>query len=123
MRGSVTHIIHNGTVSRSPVLWFQLDITSAAWRVDFNLMLMSFEDNICGLKCLIDFALSSHQALTPRLVFISSIGVLRRRFQTSPHTLALTRSQQTPQMKVMFPNLRLSTLALQWEQGTLNRNG
>ncbi|KAI0759162.1 hypothetical protein BC629DRAFT_1584384 [Irpex lacteus] len=60
IRSSVTHIIHN------------------AWPVNFNLNLDFFEPNIRGVRNLIDLALRSPHATPPRLLFISSIGVLRR---------------------------------------------
>ncbi|THV08180.1 acetyl-CoA synthetase-like protein [Dendrothele bispora CBS 962.96] len=52
---SVTHIIAN------------------AWRVDFNLGLRSFENDIKGLRCMVDFALSTASVL----VFVSSIGIFQ----------------------------------------------
>ncbi|KAK7677662.1 hypothetical protein QCA50_019353 [Cerrena zonata] len=59
IRVSVTHIIHN------------------AWPVNFNLSLESFEPNVRFLRDLVNLALSSPFVTPPRLVFISSIGVLR----------------------------------------------
>ncbi|KAJ3481757.1 hypothetical protein NLI96_g7439 [Meripilus lineatus] len=59
IRSSVTHIIHN------------------AYRVDFNLTLTSFEPNIKTIRQLIDLSLSSPRPSPARILFISSIGVLR----------------------------------------------
>ncbi|KAL6306740.1 hypothetical protein BKA93DRAFT_894740 [Sparassis latifolia] len=59
MHQSVTHIIHN------------------AWRVDFNLSLVSFESNVKGLRHLIDWALSSPLPKPPQLIYTSSIGVFQ----------------------------------------------
>ncbi|TVY78270.1 Non-canonical non-ribosomal peptide synthetase FUB8 [Lachnellula suecica] len=47
-------------------------IVHNAWRVDFNLTLPSFEDNLCSIKHLIN--LSAKSTLRPRIVFISSIS-------------------------------------------------
>ncbi|KAF9803968.1 hypothetical protein IEO21_09506 [Rhodonia placenta] len=65
---SVTHIIHN------------------AWRVDFVTKLESFEDNVAGVRQLVDFALTSLLPQPPRVLFESSIGVLRN----SPGDVAFT---------------------------------
>ncbi|KAI0085552.1 hypothetical protein BDY19DRAFT_1020953 [Irpex rosettiformis] len=59
IRLSVTHIIHN------------------AWPVNFNVNLGFFDPSIQGLRNLVDLALKSPQATPPRLIFVSSIGVLR----------------------------------------------
>ncbi|KZT01340.1 acetyl-CoA synthetase-like protein [Laetiporus sulphureus 93-53] len=59
MHRSVTHIIHN------------------AWRVDFNLALTSFQSNVKGVRALINFALTSPLAETPRIIYTSSIGVFQ----------------------------------------------
>jgi thioester reductase-like protein len=57
VRDNVTHIIH------------------AAWHLNFNLILESYERvHIAGVRHLIDLALSSPQAQTPRLVFLSSVA-------------------------------------------------
>ncbi|KZT66436.1 hypothetical protein DAEQUDRAFT_739999 [Daedalea quercina L-15889] len=66
MRASVTHIIHN------------------AWRVDFNMLLESFEPNIRSVRQLIDFALSSTLPTVPRIVFTSSVGIFRKHL-VKPH--------------------------------------
>ncbi|OBZ76703.1 Linear gramicidin synthase subunit D [Grifola frondosa] len=59
IRNTVTHIIHN------------------AWRVDFTLALVSFESNIRATRNLVDLALSSPSLAPPRLLFMSSIGILQ----------------------------------------------
>ncbi|KAF8872226.1 male sterility protein-domain-containing protein [Mucidula mucida] len=51
-------------------------IISNSWRVDFNLGLLSFESNVKGLRGVVDLALRSTFKEPPRLMFISSIGVL-----------------------------------------------
>ncbi|KAH9931804.1 uncharacterized protein B0H18DRAFT_1093226 [Fomitopsis serialis] len=76
MRDSVTHIIHN------------------AWRVDFNLALASFENNVKGLRSLIDFALSSPFTDPPRLIFVSSIGV----FSNIPNGEVHTETRIAPEV-------------------------
>ncbi|TCD65683.1 putative NRPS-like protein biosynthetic cluster [Steccherinum ochraceum] len=60
IRTSVTHVIHN------------------AYRVNFNLSLLSFEPNVRTARHLMDMTLSSPHSTTPRLLFVSSIGVLGR---------------------------------------------
>lgn len=45
-----------------------------AWRLDFNLSLVSFEPNIRGTRNLIDLALRSRRASTLRFLFTSSIA-------------------------------------------------
>lgn len=48
-------------------------IIHAAWRVDFNLTLSSFEPNIEATQNLINFALDSKNSRATRFVFVSSI--------------------------------------------------
>ena len=50
---------------------------TVAWPVNFNMSLESFEPNIQMLQDLTNLALSSPFVTPARLVFISSIGVLR----------------------------------------------
>ncbi len=45
--------------------------------MNFNISLDSFEANVKGLRCLIDFALSSPLQHPPTLLYTSSIGVVR----------------------------------------------
>ncbi|KAL6303205.1 male sterility protein-domain-containing protein, partial [Sparassis latifolia] len=59
IRDSVTAIIHN------------------AWRVDFNLSLSSFEPLITGVCNLINLSAGSPSFAGLRILFVSSIGVLR----------------------------------------------
>lgn len=59
LRTTVTHIIHAG------------------WLINWSLDLPQFEDLIRGTRNLVDLALSSPLPSPPRIVFISSIGVLR----------------------------------------------
>ncbi|TCD61564.1 putative NRPS-like protein biosynthetic cluster [Steccherinum ochraceum] len=84
LRHSVTHIIHN------------------AYRVNFNLSLSSFEPNIRGVRQLIDMALTSSLAVPPRLIFVSSVGVLGRRH---PGDVTSTPVNEEP----VDPSLAVST--------------
>lgn len=52
-------------------------ILLAGWRVDFNLPVSSFEDNIAATRRLVDLALESPHAVPPRLLFVSSVGLFR----------------------------------------------
>ena len=47
-----------------------------AWPVNFNTSVKAFHSSFSGVRSLIDFALESHLSRPPRLLFISSIGVL-----------------------------------------------
>ena len=49
----------------------------AAWPVNFNMSLRSFEPSVRGVRNLIDLALASPFPAPPHIVFISSIGVFR----------------------------------------------
>ena len=53
-----------------------------AWRLDFNLSLVSFEPNIKAIRNLVDLALDAKQRSTLRFVFTSTIGTA----QTWDHT-------------------------------------
>jgi hypothetical protein len=75
MRSSVTGIIHNG--ENLPCSVLAIAEVISAWRVDFNLALTSFESSLAAVRSLVDFALSSHLAKPPRIVFTSSVSVLR----------------------------------------------
>ncbi|KAF7355647.1 Acetyl-CoA synthetase-like protein [Mycena sanguinolenta] len=59
MQQCVTHIIHT------------------AWPVDFNLALRSFEDNVKGLRNLVDFSLESPFNAPPTVIYTSSIGIFQ----------------------------------------------
>ena len=64
-----------------------------AWPVDFNLNLISFEKHLQGTRNLVDYALSSPFIDPPRLMFISSIGIFRRKQQfpfPNPTSIHLT---------------------------------
>ncbi len=74
MRGSVTHIVHNGTIGTS-IVWLIVLSTQIAWRINLNLSLASFEDGISGVRALVDFAITSPLARPPHLLFVSSISV------------------------------------------------
>ena len=68
-----------------------------AWPVDFNLNLISFEKHLQGTRNLVDYALSSPFVDPPRLMFISSIGIFRRKQQfhsLTPHPCILTHFYQ-----------------------------
>ncbi|KAG6371117.1 male sterility protein-domain-containing protein [Boletus reticuloceps] len=56
IRNSVTVIIHN------------------AWRLDFNMAISSFEENIRGSRNLVDLALDSPHKQNVRFLFTSSVG-------------------------------------------------
>jgi len=56
LRSEVTTIIHN------------------AWRLDFNLGLSSFEQNVQGTRNLINFARFCHYAFHVKILFTSSIS-------------------------------------------------
>ncbi|KAF9020020.1 acetyl-CoA synthetase-like protein [Hymenopellis radicata] len=71
---SVTHIVH------------------AAWRVNMNLSLSSFETNIKGVRCLVDFALRAHS--TPKFLFVSSVAVLRNPQAQTPVRERLVDAEQ-----------------------------
>ena len=78
MRASVTQIIHNGELS------FLLEVRErsltsiiTAWRVDFNVTLLSFEPLISGARNLLDLALNSPQPGGPRALFVSSVSSMR----------------------------------------------
>ncbi|KAI0772397.1 acetyl-CoA synthetase-like protein [Trametes elegans] len=66
IKNSVTQIIHN------------------AWRVDFQVLLPSFEPLIAGARNLLDLALNSPIPGGPRALFVSSISSMRNHFGTEP---------------------------------------
>ncbi len=53
----------------------QVLILVTAWKVDFNLSLLSMEPLIAGTRHLVDLALRSYRASPPKFVFVSSAGV------------------------------------------------
>ncbi|THG97397.1 hypothetical protein EW026_g4592 [Hermanssonia centrifuga] len=60
IRTSVTHIIHN------------------AWPVNFNMSLTTFEPSVRSVRRLVDLALSSPHPTPARLLFVSSVAILRQ---------------------------------------------
>ncbi|THH03938.1 hypothetical protein EW145_g5884 [Phellinidium pouzarii] len=66
MQSSVTHIIHN------------------AWRVNFNVVVTSFESNIRSVRNFVDFSLGGHGVQPARILFISSIGVFQSYKENKP---------------------------------------
>lgn len=84
IRDSVTHIIHNGKKNMNEYRARPLtDLLFTAWRVDFNLSVVSFEKNIQGTRNLVNLALTSPHEVTPRLLFVSSIGVFQSEYNIS----------------------------------------
>ena len=59
---------------------FPLILSCVAWPVSFNLPLTSFLGVLQATRNLVDLALSSPYVDAPKVMFISSIGVLRRTF-------------------------------------------
>lgn len=57
----------------------QMLIWVTAWKVDFNLSLLSMEPLIAGTRHLVDLALCSSRASLPKFVFVSSAGVFASR--------------------------------------------
>ncbi|KIY54025.1 acetyl-CoA synthetase-like protein [Fistulina hepatica ATCC 64428] len=62
IRASITHILH------------------IAWNVDWKLSILSFEDCVAGVRGLVDLALTSPRPEPPRLLFTSSVAVVRSTF-------------------------------------------
>lgn len=56
---------------------------SPAWPVNFNLSLRTFEPNVRSVRHFVDLSLSSPHRTPPRILFTSSISVLRRMSMTS----------------------------------------
>ena len=62
-------------------------IIHTAWDLNFNLILESYERvHVAGVRHLIDLALSSPQAQTPRIIFLSSVAAVGRYCGPSPTT-------------------------------------
>jgi len=59
LANSVTHILHN------------------AWPVNFNYQIATFEPAVKSVRGLVDLALASPYAAPPRLLFVSSVSVVR----------------------------------------------
>ena len=47
----------------------------SAWRLDFNVILSTFEPQVAGVRNLIDLSLASSRPVPPRILFTSSISV------------------------------------------------
>lgn len=54
-------------------------IPFAAWRVDFNLALSSFEVDLKGVRNFVELALSSPYDTPPRINLVSSVGIFGRK--------------------------------------------
>ena len=54
---------------------FKLSDPLLAWRLDFNVILSTFEPQIAGVRSLIDLSLASSRLVPPRILFTSSISV------------------------------------------------
>ena len=63
---------------------FDADFCSIAWQVNFNLKVTSFEEDLQGLRNLLDLAVSSQYTVPPKFMFVSSIGVLASEY--TPYT-------------------------------------
>ena len=74
LRTSITHVIHIGKF-RYYCCAYML-IRAEGWRVDFNMGLAAFEDDIKGVRNLIDLALSSSLSSPPNFLFPSSLAVV-----------------------------------------------
>ncbi|KZT19306.1 NAD(P)-binding protein [Neolentinus lepideus HHB14362 ss-1] len=78
VHSSVTHIIHS------------------AWRLDFNLGLLSFEPNIRATRQLVDFALTSKAGTGLKFIFTSSISVARSwKASDEPYPKEVVNDQNT----------------------------
>ncbi|KAI0033255.1 acetyl-CoA synthetase-like protein [Vararia minispora EC-137] len=51
-------------------------IVHAAWAVNFNLSLKSFEPHLIGVQRIVDLALSAPKSVPPRILFLSSVAVM-----------------------------------------------
>lgn len=67
-------------------------ILIAAYRVNFNLSLASFEPNVQAARNLVDLALSSPRPHPPRLLFESSVGVLGRELHVTLQSRVLAHA-------------------------------
>ena len=64
---------------RDQSIWavYQLTGLPTAWRVDFNLALSSFENNVKGTRRLVDLALTSPHPNPARILFVGSVSVFQ----------------------------------------------
>ncbi|KAF9497419.1 acetyl-CoA synthetase-like protein [Pleurotus eryngii] len=90
----------------SPVLYEELRtrvtcIIHNAWKVDFNLSLLSMEPLIAGTRHLVDLALASPHASTPKFIFVSSVGVFSN--------AGATKLGPIPEEPVLDPSVSVGT--------------
>jgi thioester reductase-like protein len=74
---SITILVSILKLTSQPKLQIQMSVTTIihnAWRLDFNLSLVSFEPHIKGTRNLIDMARRSQFGSNTRFLFMSSIG-------------------------------------------------
>ena len=77
----MTAVVHNGKRPFCIQTSNKLTRERTAWRVDFNLSLSSFEPLIAGVRNLINLSAESPSSAGPRVLFVSSMGVLRSESQ------------------------------------------
>ncbi|KAI0039713.1 acetyl-CoA synthetase-like protein [Auriscalpium vulgare] len=68
-------------ISSSAIPSFLAEVTHfvhAAWTLNFNLVLASFDTHIAAVRHIIEMIVSSARPILPTVVFLSSIGVLAR---------------------------------------------
>ena len=75
LRTTITHIIHIGGFLDYYHVSAMLT-RAEGWRIDFNMGLATFEDDIKGVRNLIDLALSSSLSSPPHFLFPSSPAVV-----------------------------------------------
>ena len=81
IRASVTHIMHNGECfCRCSEIEWRLTSSYTAWKVDFNLSITSFEQDIQSARNFADLAVSSPYTNAPTVVFVSSVGIFASTF-------------------------------------------
>ncbi len=72
----MTHIIHNGEHSEHETI-INIHVVCIAWKIDFNLALPSYEVDLRAVRNLVELTLGSPFVTPPRILFVSSVGVLR----------------------------------------------
>ena len=75
LRTSITHVIHIGRFLDCRYASAMLT-KAGGWRIDLNMGLSAFEDDIKGVRNLIDLALSSSLSSPPHFLFPSSPAVV-----------------------------------------------
>ena len=86
LRTTITHVIHIGEFL--DYYYVLGTLTSVeGWKIDFNMGLAAFEDNIKGVRNLIDLALSSSLSSPPHFLFPSSPAVVHSMCYL-PHSFA-----------------------------------